>query len=380
MNVSKLVHDIRQTSKFRSIPPSQRHITVYHPRGLESYGRDMASALTASPYSSQATPFARAPQPPPSPPAEDPNTKCTLPSIQSLIGMASDPATTDLEQQRKSLDPPKRLPSLQSRFDMPFTAEAERPASQQQFQGDHLQSTDFRSQNQGHSSVSNPGALPPSPPVRMGLDFDGSSQSPSAASSQSSTAVPTYYGSAINNLEPHQQRHGLPPSSMAGNPMFSQVPQPSYQPAAYPPSPATISNYSYPSPVHTAAGVSSMYYQRTLPSTFPPPSLPAAMGLGLPSHDVSPIDHGHQWQHHHYISPSSSAAFASQSQDRYVCQTCNKAFSRPSSLRIHSHSHTGEKPFKCPHTGCGKAFSVRSNMKRHERGCHGSGSPEAHRM
>jgi uncharacterized Zn-finger protein len=54
---------------------------------------------------------------------------------------------------------------------------------------------------------------------------------------------------------------------------------------------------------------------------------------------------------------------------------CNKAFSRPSSLRIHSHSHTGEKPFQCPHKGCGKAFSVRSNMKRHERGCHGGSSP-----
>ncbi|ODQ76614.1 hypothetical protein LIPSTDRAFT_46862, partial [Lipomyces starkeyi NRRL Y-11557] len=54
----------------------------------------------------------------------------------------------------------------------------------------------------------------------------------------------------------------------------------------------------------------------------------------------------------------------------YVCQVCTRAFSRPSSLRIHSHSHTGEKPFVCGHQGCGKAFSVRSNMKRHERGCH----------
>ncbi|KAK9334705.1 hypothetical protein V1521DRAFT_374509, partial [Lipomyces starkeyi] len=58
------------------------------------------------------------------------------------------------------------------------------------------------------------------------------------------------------------------------------------------------------------------------------------------------------------------------SADRYVCQVCTRAFSRPSSLRIHSHSHTGEKPFVCGHQGCGKAFSVRSNMKRHERGCH----------
>lgn len=82
------------------------------------------------------------------------------------------------------------------------------------------------------------------------------------------------------------------------------------------------------------------------------------------------------WEHHHhYLHPSQMALFP-QSQDRYICPTCHKAFSRPSSLRIHSHSHTGEKPFKCPHPGCGKAFSVRSNMKRHERGCHGVGAVE----
>ncbi|KAJ5612207.1 hypothetical protein N7510_005401 [Penicillium lagena] len=73
------------------------------------------------------------------------------------------------------------------------------------------------------------------------------------------------------------------------------------------------------------------------------------------------------------LPPSSSAPYQ-QTHDRYICRTCHKAFSRPSSLRIHSHSHTGEKPFQCTHAGCGKSFSVRSNMKRHERGCH-SGRP-----
>jgi hypothetical protein len=43
------------------------------------------------------------------------------------------------------------------------------------------------------------------------------------------------------------------------------------------------------------------------------------------------------WQYYHYMSASSQAAFP-QSQDRHICSTCNKAFSRPSSVRIHSHS------------------------------------------
>ena len=263
-----------------------------------------------------------------------------------------------------------------------FAVDAEGQPIEQQPQGGETQSTGHRSHTYGQPTVSNPNAVPPSPPIDPQLGFDASYQSPSATSSHSSTTGPQYFGGSINNLEPHQQRQPPPSSTHPGHSIPSQATQASYQSSPYPPSPSAGSNYSYPSPAVT--GAQTMYYQRPLPNNFPPSNIPGASNPSIPnSQDASPIDPSNpsQWQqqhqHHHYIAPSSSTNFTGQSQDRYVCQVCNKAFSRPSSLRIHSHSHTGEKPFLCPHKGCGKAFSVRSNMKRHERGCHGGGSPES---
>ncbi|CAI7617848.1 unnamed protein product [Penicillium bialowiezense] len=126
---------------------------------------------------------------------------------------------------------------------------------------------------------------------------------------------------------------------------------------------------SYTSPID--APQQALYYSRPPTTSTFAPSTPAPAPLPVQQPLISPVTPA--WQHHHYFPPSSTTQYQ-QNHDRYICRTCHKAFSRPSSLRIHSHSHTGEKPFRCTHAGCGKAFSVRSNMKRHERGCH-SGRP-----
>jgi uncharacterized Zn-finger protein len=190
--------------------------------------------------------------------------------------------------------------------------------------------------------------------------FDsGSPTSKSVSQFSNTSAQSPHWHETTPPLEVEQQRHQLPAGGMP-RPTYAQQPTYAPAPAPYASQPPMSTYYA---PAHAQAQpqpqVSGLHYQRPLPQSFPPP---LAIPMGAPS--------THPWQHHHhYMNPSHGGPFP-QSQDRYICQTCNKAFSRPSSLRIHSHSHTGEKPFKCPHAGCGKAFSVRSNMKRHERGCH----------
>lgn len=204
-------------------------------------------------------------------------------------------------------------------------------------------------------------AIPPSPPRRADSLIDNSHSPSTLSSNHSSISAPSYQlGSSLNNVEAAQQRAYVPSTKTHSVPRHTTYTTSPYVMGSYMTSPSVVPGGSYYSPdlvYHTG-----MYDQRPLPLSFHPAMIaaPILMPGIIAAHNP--------WEHHHYI--THGQAGHGSAQDRYNCLTCGKAFSRPSSLKIHSHSHTGEKPFKCSYAGCGKAFSVRSNMKRHERGCH----------
>ncbi|OZJ03535.1 hypothetical protein BZG36_03431 [Bifiguratus adelaidae] len=93
-------------------------------------------------------------------------------------------------------------------------------------------------------------------------------------------------------------------------------------------------------------------------SSFFPPHPPSGLSHS-PSRSPSPGQPS--------LNPPMRRSSSTSTANRYICPHCSKQFSRPSSLRIHIYSHTGEKPYVCTTEGCGRKFSVQSNMRRHLR-------------
>jgi hypothetical protein len=49
------------------------------------------------------------------------------------------------------------------------------------------------------------------------------------------------------------------------------------------------------------------------------------------------------------------------------CAFCTRTFNHRSNLIAHERTHSGARPYRCPHPGCGACFSQSSNMRRHQR-------------
>lgn len=132
----------------------------------------------------------------------------------------------------------------------------------------------------------------------------------------------------------------------------SSISSASYNPSYYGSASSSITDYSESESLEPMSS-----------RTLPPPS--GLMGANVPNAQS--------------MMGQFNSKVASSTQKKHRCKICDKRFTRPSSLQTHMYSHTGEKPYQCEVDGCGRHFSVVSNLRRHRKvhkGERDSGSQE----
>lgn len=67
---------------------------------------------------------------------------------------------------------------------------------------------------------------------------------------------------------------------------------------------------------------------------------------------------------------STAVAKLSPPNSSFICSTCQRLFSRRSTLANHQRTHTGEKPFFCTFEGCSQTFTQQGDKTRHEQAQH----------
>ncbi|TEB37399.1 hypothetical protein FA13DRAFT_1726490 [Coprinellus micaceus] len=84
-------------------------------------------------------------------------------------------------------------------------------------------------------------------------------------------------------------------------------------------------------------------------------------------HTPSPIHYAPQQIPLTPAMPLSPAAYPSSPSRPFACDMCALSFNRQHDLKRHRETHSGEKPFLC-NGGCGKTFTRKDALKRHQVG------------
>ncbi|KAL8774777.1 MAG: hypothetical protein Q9209_000716 [Squamulea sp. 1 TL-2023] len=156
------------------------------------------------------------------------------------------------------------------------------------------------------------------------------------AMSQDLTTPRNIYG-ARSDRASSAESYGFPSTHSTHSSISSTSTYPSY----YSSMDSSVSEYSSQSDMESVSS-----------RTLPPPS--GLIGANLPPAPQSMMG-------------QFNSKLSSSTQKKHKCKVCDKRFTRPSSLQTHMYSHTGEKPYACEVQGCGRHFSVVSNLRRHRK-------------
>ncbi|XP_006834676.1 PREDICTED: transcription factor HIVEP2 [Chrysochloris asiatica] len=165
------------------------------------------------------------------------------------------------------------------------------------------------------------------------------------------------------------------------NEVVQQVPEKQYPP--HHPNPYSC-QHSLPFPQHSLPqGV--MHSNKLHQSLEGPPWLFPGHLQSVASEDLFPFPlHGHSGGYHRKKISSLNPAYSQYSQKsidqsedahkkehkpkkpgKYICPYCSRACAKPSVLKKHIRSHTGERPYPC--IPCGFSFKTKSNLYKHRK-------------